>query len=101
MTIQRAAINCKRCYNLAYHVNFGDCMGSELKFGLSSEEIFTARNEAMKALENQVINCKVYGESSSSHAIEAQKMLDVCMDCDYSSPKIKELVTKLLKDKEK
>jgi len=103
MSLQRAAVNCEMCHGIAKDVDI--CEESDKRVYYGSKKDITllsnSRNEAMKALEDQIINCKAYRDSSVSHAIRVPEMLDVCMNCDYSSPKIKDLVTKLLKDKKK
>jgi len=100
MSLQRAYINCNRCFEIA---RFGEYRTRKKTYSDSisrDSSLWEARNEAMKALEEQIVNWRVY-RTGDSHAIEAKKMLDVCMNCDYSKPKIKEIVTKFLKDKQK
>lgn len=74
MSIQRAVVNCRECYSLE-------------KFSRNTVEhrhyIQQARNEAMKALENS---------GYVTHSCTVSTLLDACMNCDYSSPKIAEML---------
>ena len=89
MSIQRAVINCERCYMFTNDLDrAGEPYGHD-NGGKFSPIAHQSRNESMKALENVITNKN------------ASKMLNACMNCDYSSPKIKDLVTKYLKENKK
>jgi hypothetical protein len=93
MSQQRAAINCERCYDLINDIrsdikpvaHMGRTESHVKREVTNSNDIYITRNEAMKALE-AVIPWIQYDKCTE------KKALDACMNCDYSSPKIAELV---------
>ena len=106
MSIQIAKVNCERCYNLAQdEIIISDYQGEdgkikqEVNIGATSsyrfrnDSLYTARNEAMKALDSIARYCESrYGELGVSLEQTAHQMalsaLSVCSDCDYSAPMI-------------
>ena len=129
MSLERACVNCERCYALA-DADINDC--SEVRsesnvrsIGESEQEkesrieavkanpatrrnavygndqVYTARNEAMKALWGIIIHQNYRGDfmqdGDSTDVAITQKALEACRQCDYSSPKIVELVENLSK----
>ena len=129
MSIERACVNCERCYELADYAirNCKATVGGMGTTGESDEQresrieaviadpkvrkdavygddqIYAARNEAMKALERVNIS---YNEAVSlterkdtNDSIIAKKALLACRSCDYSAPKIVETVENLSQKK--
>lgn len=97
MSFQRAYVNCMRCYGLAetfvdqrLHQEKGS-VNKTLAFNrLHSDTLYSARNEAMKALEK----CG----DSGSFVNEATESLDACVACDFSKPAIKDFIDKIWKE---
>ena len=96
MSIERACVNCERCYHLAEKI---------MDFvPYDNDQMYAARNEAMKSLETVSVG---YNEAVSlterkdtNDSIIAKKALQACRSCDYSAPKIVETVENLSKEKE-
>jgi hypothetical protein len=101
-----------RCYGLAEYIKNSNNTGNEDNRNnfLNSDPIYTARNEAMKALEDYIKNARMESISLSDSTgrlpkdliksydgavTSASKCLDACVACDYSKPAIKELVEKI------
>ncbi len=96
MSFQRACVNCERCYGLAnYIIDEPKNKGSEDSKNnlLNSDLLYSARNEAMKALENIGGN--------ELFADEATHGLDACVACDFSKPAIKLYIHENVSKKEK
>jgi hypothetical protein len=109
MSLQRAYINCQRCYGLVKpHANQ---MHSEadkeaiIREMNEDDQLYTARNETMKALETVVSNFDL--RDSIEHNVNARRnisdeamcersqassLLDACKGCDYKSPTIADLL---------
>ncbi|MBR9682927.1 hypothetical protein GOV03_00095 [Candidatus Woesearchaeota archaeon] len=83
MSYQRAYVNCMRCYELADRI--ATTLGKE-KDVSENDQLYIARNEAMKALEqilaSQVARHLPDGEDRSKEALK------VCVNCDFSTPSI-------------
>ena len=86
MSYERAKINCERCYNLAKE-EFSNTSTTKRNFQniLKNESLWTARNEALKALEGESIIWR------QTHFEPARKE---CVKCDYSKPSIKNYIDK-------
>ena len=98
MSLQRACVNCERCYNLAQidaKTRYTNLYDNDL--------LYEARNEAMKALEHvtDTIPFSQAKEMNPSPGVIAFKALQACSLCDYSSPKIVETVENLSNPKKK
>ncbi len=138
MSLERACVNCERCYHLANLAIQDDRIvkfESAINVGNESTEekiarinalkldsrvrrvacyedntVYTARNEAMGALEEVIGRCESIAtalnpnnfsrEYASTYAPLAEKALRACRTCDYSSPKIVETVENLSQLKE-
>jgi hypothetical protein len=93
MSLERAYVNCERCHGLAKKeidkstivLQYND-PETRKKLLYENDQVYEARNEAMKALEDAII----YSDNGS---IEG-KALESCRGCDYSLPKIVEIVGK-------
>ena len=91
MSIQRAKVNCERCYGLAKSVAI-------FKDGrLKCDLLYSVRNEAMRALEDAMDRIDNVDEEKCTPAVletlpglraNFSNALDACRDCDYSSSKI-------------
>jgi hypothetical protein len=85
MSYQRAVVNCRLCHKLAGEI------------GEFKEVVSNARNEAMRALEDEARNpinpdkdkYKLDREDSLKSLIG--KALTACMYCDYKKPQISEI----------
>ena len=86
MSLERAAVNCNRCYLLArrYHEkNY-----SKIKVA-KDDLIYTARNESIRSLESvaeQIGNQAEIKELCKSKLLLIGKIMRACVNCDYSSP---------------
>ena len=99
MSLQRAYVNCQRCYGL---VKQHDRV--LIKERIEDDQFYTARNETMKALETVVqrIDCMLPPNSEISdpdlrsnihhERSQASSFLDACKGCDYKSPTIADLL---------
>ena len=85
MSKQRAIVNCMRCSELLEDIlkTSKDSPNRKHRI-LNSSQIYTARNDAMKALEEYHKN-----EPKDTDSVKA---LNACMNCDYKSPKIVEIL---------
>jgi len=102
MSLERACINCNRCYTLAKKYIHD---GYDPQDNVTTDDyIMATRNEAMKALEDeQKVSLNVV---STQKGIPldmtgwpiATKALRICLGCDYSSPKIAETIDKNTKN---
>ena len=93
MSLERACVNCERCFGLvsSFVVIVQE---NVVKLAYSNDQIYQARNEAMKALEEFA----KLGDYSSL----ATKALEACRKCDYSSPRIADITKDkpIIKEKE-
>ena len=100
MSLERACVNCERCYNLASIEikNFPENYALRI---YQDDQTYIIRNEAMRALEKVIDNTNremamLYHEKNEENpAVIAQKALQACSLCDYTSPKIVETVENL------
>jgi hypothetical protein len=96
MSLERAEVNCERCYELAESlIRINGLVGREyLKpILLTDNDIYAARNEDMKALEyeKKLYLDEVAAIGAGMNQIKsdlASEALSACRNCDYSSPKI-------------
>lgn len=92
MSYQRAVANCKICYNIFREARAGPGMKESC---LAQQR--TARNEAMKALENEAVNRiatkeeRYRFERADSLMVKVTEGLTACMNCDFQSAKIAEI----------
>lgn len=99
MSFQRAYVNCERCYGLAKYIlsDSNDSKGEDSKNNLlNSDPLYTARNEAMKALEQEKALMLERGYVEGS--VKPSRCLDACVACDFSKPAIKDSIDKIWKD---
>ncbi len=93
MTLPRAYVNCRRCYELASAIDPGQDKTIRI---INDDQVYTARNEAMRALEHVLDITATEQDLSPTRSIAqeilANKGLEACMNCDYSQPKIADLV---------
>ena len=100
MSLQRAYINCQRCYGL---VKQHDRV--LIKERIEDDQFYTARNETMKALETVVnhvdlrdsiehnVNARRnISDEAMCERLQASQSLDACKGCDYKSPTIADLL---------
>ena len=111
MSLERAAVNCNKCYALASKYLSGD------------DKLYDARNEALRSLISlevqQALECKVHITEEGKQIIRKNvpqkkiatlekslislhgrmisttqnKAINACVNCDYSSPRIAEEIT--------
>lgn len=100
MSFQRAAVNCKRCYEIAKQSKGHEDVNPENI--VMGEDLGNARNEAMKALEQEIasngVNLSDYLFDGSVRNLnnEAIFCLDLCYACDFKVPRIHHTYSKLL-----
>jgi hypothetical protein len=91
MSIQRAYVNCERCYKIAERKGYKNFNES-----IEDDQLFTARNEAMKALEETIITFheypQVFGKEKFFADMSIVHALITCKSCNYSKPEIKEII---------
>lgn len=105
MSLERACVNCERCFYLANSITLRwDSIErkhkSEVKKELyENDQVYQARNEAMKALED--VDNKLYLEMalagspvSGYDPNKVDKALKACGSCTYDEPRIVEVVKK-------
>ena len=88
MSIQRAKINCQRCYE------FAEEEGPEhnqynLDNRIYNDNLWEARNEALRALES--------AKRDSTEKFSIPRVIDAlneCVRCDYSKPSIRRYIEK-------
>jgi hypothetical protein len=96
MSLQRAYVNCKRCYELSK-----DDAPVAIR---TDDQLYHARNEAMRALEHAMDSLNV-GYATQNKAAQgalkedflalettANEALTICMKCDYSGPSIADFI---------
>lgn len=105
MSAERAYKNCKRCYGLAqtlilpYGVKYDDINEDNLRnlrkniTHLDDDQIYSAMNEAMKAVSEASIANSHCNESYYDDALSA------CVTCDFSTPKIADALEDIVKPK--
>src|SRR3989338_2937884 len=99
MSFERAYVNCNRCYQSALdhdileNIPTGDKNPLKASFVLSAgyDQIYSARNEAMRALEEENRaysdkNVKTQEEEEEEEAVLTA--LGMCMTCHYERPRI-------------
>ncbi len=105
MSFQRAYVNCMRCHTLAENEGgVEECIEFN-RYG--NDSLYTARNEAMKALEEMIRNIHDVKENlpkydSPDDLIHRRSILmrtafsclDACVACDYSKPAIANYIKK-------
>jgi hypothetical protein len=93
MSIQRAKVNCERCYELAYRY----LSEPKAKARFKNNSLYSARNEAMRALEDERDRVRGFRKAGLTDGrmnelcgmeVSLDVALDSCMNCDYSSTKI-------------
>lgn len=96
MSLERAVVNCKRCHELAKnHV-----ANKNLIF--KNDQVYQARNEAMKALENAGnVSLQISGIERSNLSHDVKESLKACMSCDYKDARIADLYKSKFKEKGK
>ena len=98
MSLQRAAVNCERCYEIANDIverykEVKDSAGLIRRELFNSDKLYTARNEAMKSLLNlRKPTGKI--EARESELDKILKALDACESCDFNQPRIKQIIWK-------
>ncbi len=107
MSLQRAQVNCERCYNLVkQHKGYVEKEAERTKTFLD-DRLYNARNEAMKALEESGRQALKAQEVHRSEKIGVSTIelsndaLSTCASCDYKEPRIANLVKKCFEDKKK
>lgn len=107
MSLERAYKNCQECYD--YHstskVIIENKSIKRVLNGVSTSEIIISvstlfmsnylRNEAMSALEDE----RRFSDRGSNDSCNAEKLLDLCKECNYTTPSIKNFIDKLTKEK--
>jgi len=101
MSLQRAQVNCDRCYTLANSI-LSSTEDKKQLVHFRDDQIYSARNEAMRALEeetNSLLRLRAfYPDDSQGFAdneiacVFVRECLDACVNCDYSCPKIVRLI---------
>lgn len=93
MSLERAFVNCRRCYTLASQIakdwaSSAHPPASETipREQARSEPLWTARNEAMRALEQEITKTSHYDYETASAALKA------CVTCTYKAPMIGNLI---------
>ncbi|MEK6843889.1 MAG: hypothetical protein AABX83_00525 [Nanoarchaeota archaeon] len=94
MSIERACVNCGRCHY------YGKRYMPDNKDSYSDERLYSARNEAMIALEHVADKIPLNKDGINLNAL-ANSALQACLSCDYSSPKIVEVVENLTNPEKK
>lgn len=84
MSLERAAVNCQRCFKIASDRKESNSDKDLPLARIYDNDLWTARNEAMRALEHCIEH------STASEMSDLNNVLKACADCDYSSPKIDE-----------
>ena len=102
MSLERAYINCQRCYEIAkphmdqlHQYNDEEEVTREM---VENDQLYVARNDAMKALEtivNHIDNMPLELRNSDFNKYGignkralASNSLEACKGCDYKSPAI-------------
>ena len=80
MYLQRARINCRRCYELA-----NSCESQAERFG--NDSLYASRNETLRCVERE-FNEYIEGVSEKNILLT---LLNECERCDYHEPRIIEL----------
>ena len=89
MSNERAYVNCQRCHYLYQRILRTGSINLPGDVAEQDDKVYEARNEAMKALEDEMKSpVFVKSESSKERKVNASKTLVKCMDCDFSAPKI-------------
>ena len=108
MSLERAYVNCKRCYELLLQsgvardvVTHTPCAAQTAGFVYSARkgpDYFCARNETLRALEEEVSTYQLSSAPISQIVIfsVAKEALNVCANCIYDEPKVAELVSKFV-----
>jgi|TARA_B100001971_G_scaffold144685_1_gene133848 hypothetical protein len=103
MSLERAKINCERCYGLAEQLREENPLSANLKkkamsnIYLNNDRLYNARNEALKALEHHhkvcLDNVKILNEKleNTNHTI-CYDASEKCYDCNYENPKIADII---------
>lgn len=101
MSLERAGVNCRRCFRLGRA--YPDDVSAEIRM-YYDDYLYEARNEAMKALDEIKIIGLLANIATSVNYFDSQEhtkkmciaeeALRVCEGCDYSAPKIADLVEK-------
>ena len=114
MSLERAQANCERCYTLADRIlrdMQNEISQDTIPTGYTSREekikttiyksdkITNARNDAMKALESLSAICfdthlKMSIGLEKTNAALTSKALEACAECNFTEPKISNLVKK-------
>jgi hypothetical protein len=106
MSLERASVNCRRCYHLAKIIIEDSCLDEAINNNLNYDNgLWDARNNAMMALEDSssgyldayVRETNKIEKTYSTQCIDA---LRACERCDYSAPKIADLVELRRKESE-
>lgn len=97
MSLERAAVNCRRCRELAENHKINGKVNDGM--AIKDDQVYGARNDAMKALEEEIRKIDFYlvnkvelGEyAKRRQMIDRTKVIEAledCVGCDYSLPKI-------------
>lgn len=102
MSLQRAKVNCKRCYNIASRIGISNRDKEDTEDErCDHDSLYIARNEAMRALEaGKEYALKLREVNNDENAFNAATnlfdiILTACKECDYKFPKIADLVDKV------
>lgn len=107
MSLQRAQVNCRRCYELAKEIGRKELPAPSFAYSsIKSDQLYAARNEAMKALDAQIRDCildtAIRNTPQNDSGVRiALPALDACVNCDYSAPAISLMINKMLSEKKK
>ena len=90
MSLERAYVNCERCFAIA-GAFLEPTEEERVKRAYRDKDVSQARNEAMRALEEE--KREIADSTNSNLYVEiAQEALKACRGCDYSSPRICETI---------
>jgi len=95
MSLERARVNCERCYVIASKITRTKLDKSDPDEDpyVASDQLYAARNEAMKALEDSQRDCRALVSElgvklEQTESGVATAALRACGRCTYHSPKI-------------
>ncbi len=100
MSRQRARMNCRRCYDLGNSAPIDEKSLQLRGSGAFNQHVWEIRNEAMKALEEEIggIDSSQRSNSSMGPRVDAENALDKCLNCNYDCPRIDEHYQEVLRE---
>jgi len=106
MSLQRAQVNCRRCYALVRIIGDAKEIAITPVGVYQDDQVYAARNEAMKALDEHIRDCildtAIRNTAQNDSGVRiALPALDACVKCDYSAPGISLIINKMLSEEEK